>query len=237
MSDAKISVIIPTLNEAGSIEQSISSISTSQDIEIIIVDGGSLDNTVEIAQSLNLKVLTATGGRAIQMNIGAELATGEILLFLHADTILPPNFATMVRLVLASREPAPIAGAFKLRIDAPQWRLRLVEWGVNCRSTLAQMPYGDQAIFLTAKTFQQLGGFLELPIMEDFELIRQLKRLGRIELISTPVITSPRRWLNKGILQTTIINQIMVIAYLLGVSPIQLSHWYRGRKHLNQQKL
>ena len=154
-SDVKISVIIPTLNEAGSIEQSISSIGTHQDIEIVIVDGGSQDNTVEIAQNLKVKVLIATGGRAVQMNIGAELATGEILLFLHADTILPPNFATMVREVLISRASTPIAGAFRLQIDAPQWRLRLVEWGVNYRSKLAQMPYGDQAIFLTAETFQR----------------------------------------------------------------------------------
>ncbi len=228
---AKISVIIPTLNEAKTIEQAILSIVSSQNVEVIIVDGGSLDDTVEIASRTSVKVLSAAGVRAIQMNLGAEFATGEILLFLHADTLLPPEFATMVRQVFSARgNLAPIAGAFALRIDAPQRRFRLIEWGVNWRSRFANMPYGDQAIFLTAQTFAQLGGFPELPIMEDFQLMRQLGRLGRIEIIPTPVVTSARRWLKRGIFQTTVINQMMILGYYLRVPPTRLNQWYRGSK-------
>ncbi len=224
----KISVIIPTLNEAANVDRAIASIPMSLQVEVIIVDGGSIDLTVEIAQTKSVKVLTATGGRAVQMNAGARVATGEILLFLHADTILPPDF---VRLVHGALSPVtariPVAGAFALKIDAPQWRLRLVEWGANWRSRHGQMPYGDQAIFLTAKTFDRVGGFPELPIMEDFQLMRELGRLGRIEIVSTPVTTSARRWLKRGIFQTTALNQLIILAYLAGVSPNQLSRWYR----------
>ena len=162
------------------------------------------------------------------MNAGARNATGDILLFLHADTLLPINFDIMVRDAL--QQPSTVAGAFALRINAPDIGLRLVEWGVKWRSKLFKMPYGDQAIFITKDKFNKLYGFPELAIMEDFELIRKLKKLGKITFIPVPVITSPRRWLKKGILQTTLINQIIIIAYFIGVSPERIRSWYRGEK-------
>ncbi len=231
----KISIIIPTLNEAANIDQAIASIPISSQVEVIIVDGGSIDRTVEIAQTKSVKVLAVTGGRAIQMNTGARAATGEILLFLHADTILPADFVKLVHNALSPvAAEIPVAGAFALKIDAPQWRLRLIEWGANWRSRYGQMPYGDQAIFLSAKTFQQVGGFPELPIMEDFQLMRQLGKLGRIEIVSTPVVTSARRWLKRGIVWTTAINQLIILAYLAGVSPAQLSRWYRTSSKISR---
>ncbi|OUL27844.1 glycosyltransferase [Nostoc sp. RF31YmG] len=225
---ATISIIIPTLNEAANIKDTLATTQPSTNIEVIVVDGGSQDDTVAIAQSLGVKVILSSPGRAVQMNAGAVAASGEILLFLHADTRLPPGFDAMIRTAL--QQSRTVAGAFNLRIDASGWGIRLVEWGVNWRSHFLQMPYGDQGIFITKELFQQIGGFPELPIMEDFELIRRLKSNGRIAIIAQPVVTSARRWLRKGIFQTTLINQIVIVAYLLGVSPERIRSWYRQEK-------
>jgi rSAM/selenodomain-associated transferase 2 len=226
----RISIIIPVLNEVGTIAKVLASTQPSTNVEAIVVDGGSVDGTLELVQSLGVKVLSSPTGRAGQMNVGAKVATGEILLFLHADTRLPSGFDTMVRAALklpqqGCRKP-PVAGAFALQIDAPLRSLRLIEWGVNWRSRFLQMPYGDQAIFLKAKIFHQMSGFVQLPIMEDFELVRRLRSMGHITIIPVPAVTSARRWLKKGIFQTTLMNQIIILAYLLGVSPKQLVCWY-----------
>jgi rSAM/selenodomain-associated transferase 2 len=232
---AKISIIIPTLNEAGNLKAAIPTVvytntanQHSTNIEVIVVDGGSQDDTVAIAQSLGVKFILSDPGRAAQMNAGALAAKGEILVFLHADTHLPAGFDVMIRTAL--QQPGTVAGAFALQIDASLGGLRWVEKGVNWRSRFLQMPYGDQAIFLTKAIFQQIGGFPELPIMEDFELMRRLKTIGKITIIPVPVITSPRRWLQKGVIQTTLLNQIVIIAYLLGVSPERIRSWYRREK-------
>lgn len=224
----KISIIIPTLNEAANIKQAIATTQPSTNIEVIVVDAGSQDDTVAIADSLGIKVILSTPGRAVQMNAGAAVAKGEILLFLHADTHLPLGFDDMIRTSL--QQPGIVAGAFTLQIAAPLLALRLVEWGVKWRSHFLQIPYGDQAIFITKAIFQEMGGFPELPIMEDFELIRRLKRIGKIAILPTPVVTSARRWLKKGIFQTTLINQIVIIGYLFGVPPQRLRNWYRQIK-------
>ena len=219
---ARISVIIPVLNEAENIAATVAS---TKNVEVIVVDGGSQDSTVQIAKELGVKVLVFnTANRAQQMNAGAQTATGDILLFLHADTRLPIQFDTMVYRAMASNI---VAGAFALRIDSALWRLRLVEMGVNMRSRIFALPYGDQAIFLNAQLFHELGGFANLPIMEDFELISRLRRRGRIAIISTPVITSKRRWQKLGIMQTIFINQVAIIAYLLNISPQKIADWYR----------
>jgi uncharacterized protein len=230
---AKISIVMPALNEAGTIAKVLANIYPLPNVEVIVVDGGSSDDTVAIAAGLEVQVISAAKGRAHQMNVGAQSAMGEILLFLHADTILPSNFETMVRATLqvplSGSKPAPVAGAFSLQIDDPLPSLRAIERLVAWRSQRRQMPYGDQAIFLNAATFRELGGFVEMPIMEDFELIRRLQRRGRIEILAAPVVTSARRWLQRGVWQTTAINQAIVIAYLVGVSPIRLANWYHRR--------
>ncbi|MDJ0697195.1 TIGR04283 family arsenosugar biosynthesis glycosyltransferase [Mastigocoleus sp. MO_188.B34] len=236
----KISIIIPTLNEAKNIQATLATINTATDIEVIVVDGGSEDDTVAITKQYckqnagdgDIKIISGYRGRALQMNAGAAAATGEILLFLHADTRLPAEFDVMVRKIFSApiSKSKIVAGAFTLKIDAKGMGLRLVEWGVKLRSHLWEMPYGDQAIFLKKQTFEEIGGFPELPIMEDFELIGRLKSLGKITIVPVPVVTSARRWLQKGIFQTTLINQIVIIAYFLGVSPQRLRSLYRQGK-------
>lgn len=244
----KISVIIPTLNEAENIQATLATILPATNFEIIIVDGGSEDDTVAIAkrcweqntQSQGIKFISGYRGRALQMNAGAAAADGEILLFLHADTHLPAEFDVMVRKIFSTPKITPgitpkitreiVAGAFTLKIDAKGIGLRLVEWGVKLRSHLWKMPYGDQAIFLKKQTFQEIGGFPELPIMEDFELIRRLQSSGKITIIPVSVVTSARRWLQKGVFQTTLINQIVIIAYFLGIPPERLRTLYRRGK-------
>jgi rSAM/selenodomain-associated transferase 2 len=211
----------------------LANIQLALNVEVIVVDGGSQDDTVQIAHSFGAKVLSAPAGRACQMNFGAKAASGDILLFLHADTRLPAKFDAMVAKALfaasKSKFPnkAPVAGAFELRIDAPLLSLRLIEIGVNWRSRWLQMPYGDQAIFLKSQVFHDIGGFPDLPIMEDFELMLRLKRLGRIAIIPEPVLTSGRRWQKLGVLKTTLINQGAIIAYLLHIPPKQIAWWYR----------
>jgi rSAM/selenodomain-associated transferase 2 len=221
-----ISVIVPVLNEESGIRACLESLLAWGDhLEIIVVDGGSQDATVEIVQSLPVGLVTALGGRGAQMNRGAAIAKGEILLFLHSDTQLPQTFITEIEAVLA--QPQAIAGAFPLRIDDPRPSLRWIETFVQWRSQYLSLPYGDQAIFLKTSTFQQMGGYAPLPIMEDYELIQRLKKQGKIYLAQHPVITSSRRWRKLGVWRTTWINQLMLLGYHLKLDPQTLKQWYR----------
>ena len=225
---AKISIIIPVLNEAGILPTTLHSLQGGSAREIIVVDGGSQDQTVEIAEALGVLVIRSPqAGRACQMNLGAAAATGEILLFLHADTRLPAGYQKMVEETLD--KPKTVGGAFELALDSPRKSLRLLEKLVNWRSRLLSLPYGDQALFLKAAVFDKVGGFANLPIMEDFELVQRLKRLGKIRIAPAKVVTSARRWHQLGILNTTFLNQLIIIAYYLGVSPAKLARWY-GRR-------
>ncbi len=222
-----ISVVIPALNEAKSIGPAVASTRNHEGIECIVVDGGSQDNTPRVAQSSGATVLHSPPGRARQMNAGAKAARGEFLVFLHADTLLPGNFTDHVRRILTT--PGVAAGAFKLDIDGPGLRLRIIESLANWRSRWLKMPYGDQAIFLRKLTFNQLGGFPELPIMEDFQLVRQLRRQGQIVIAPAPARTSPRRWQREGSWRVTLINQAVILGFCLGVDPVRLARWY-GRR-------
>ncbi|MGA9382373.1 MAG: TIGR04283 family arsenosugar biosynthesis glycosyltransferase [Phormidium sp.] len=224
----KISVIIPVLNEANAIKNVLLNLKSYPELEVIVVDGGSEDETVAIAESFGYKVLSSPRGRAIQMNAGAAISTGNILLFLHGDTILPANFPTMIFAVV--QKPEIVGGAFELAINAKIKGIRLIEKMVNWRSHFFSLPYGDQAIFVNAEIFNKIGGFPIQPIMEDFVLIRQLRNIGKIAIISTPAITSGRRWQQLGIVKTTLINKLMIIGYYLGISPEKLAAFYRKKR-------
>ncbi|MBR8827428.1 MAG: TIGR04283 family arsenosugar biosynthesis glycosyltransferase [Gomphosphaeria aponina SAG 52.96 = DSM 107014] len=224
----KISIIIPVLNEAAIIQKTIIPLLDHSDIEIIVADGGSIDNTQALVKELGVKlIISPGGGRSNQMNLGARIATGEILLFLHGDTQLPSGYQGIIREILS--QPQTIAGAFQLKIDGEKWSLRLVEIMVNWRSHFFSLPYGDQAIFLKTSSFEQIGGFSQLPIMEDYELIRRLQTKGKITIAPHPVLTSSRRWEKLGVFQTTLINQLIILGYFLGIPPVKLAQLYRGK--------
>jgi rSAM/selenodomain-associated transferase 2/rSAM/selenodomain-associated transferase 1 len=229
-----ISIIIPTLNEADVIKATVARLPESENIEILVVDGGSRDNTVEIAQKLGTRVLIKAPSKAEQMNAGAAEARGDVLLFLHADTRLPANFEEIV-MAAVSRDDVS-AGAFTLGIDSKTWSLRFIERVANWRARIFKLPYGDQALFVGRDLFFEIGGFPDYPIMEDFEFIRRLKKKGQITILPQSVQTSPRRWQNFGVLKTWLLNQIIVAAYFIGIPPHRLAFWYRREKGRSAQK-
>lgn len=219
-----ISIIIPTRNEATNIGATIECAKHHNVLEIIVADANSSDNTSEIASQLGATVIDAPLGRAQQMNAGAAIAKGEVLLFLHADTLLPADFAKQIATVLA--QPGIVAGAFGLAIDLPGVAIRLLQEGIRFRSTFLQLPYGDQAIFLNRQNFIEIGGYPAEPILEDVLLIKRLRKSGRIGIASSNVLTSGRRWQRLGLIQTTLINQCVMLGHLLGVPPKRLQSWY-----------
>lgn len=219
-----ISIIIPALNE----EENIPSLAKNLEcgaFEVILVDGGSTDATVELARHHMFTVVTCRPGRGYQQNLGAQQAHGKILLFLHADTRLPKNFATIVTQTLDSGEYA--AGAFSLAIEQPTPAMRFITACANLRSHLFQLPYGDQAIFIRRDTFFQLEMFPELPIMEDYLFMKRARKYGRITILREKVMTSARRWRRLGVVRTTLINQLVIFGFFCKVSPEKLALLYR----------
>ncbi|MCF6290442.1 MAG: TIGR04283 family arsenosugar biosynthesis glycosyltransferase [Desulfobacterales bacterium] len=225
LSDPGLSIIIPALNEEKLLPATLARIQNEKGLEIIVVDGHSSDRTREIAVAAGARVITSQPGRAGQMNTGAAAAQGEILLFLHSDTLLPAGFSEQVCRVAANPDTA--AGAFRLLIDGPGPGFRLLERLINLRSGLLQFPYGDQALFLRRAVFEQEGGFPDLELMEDFELVRRLRRRGKIALLPIRAVTSARRWQRLGIVRTTLRNQLIIAGHLLGLSSGRLGRWYQ----------
>lgn len=223
-----ISIIVPTLDEENVIGATLEAALDASDVEVIVSDGGSRDGTAAIAREFGARLIVAKRGRALQMNAGAGVARGDLLIFLHADTLLPKGYETRVRDILSDRGVS--AGAFRLSIGARNAGFRIIEWLANWRSRFLGMPYGDQAIFVRARLFRRAGGFPEIPIMEDFEFMRRIRSLGRVELAGATVVTSARRWCALGIARTTLINQVIIAAYCLGVRPDRLEQWYGRRK-------
>ncbi len=217
-----LSVVIPTLDEATCIAGTVGSVLRAG-VEVIVADGGSTDATTERARVAGARVISAPRGRGPQMNAGAAVARGEALLFLHADTTLPGDYPELVRRTLAS---GPVAlGAFRLRIDRPGFGVRLVEAGVRARCAVLRLPYGDQAFFLRKETFRALGGYPEIPLMEDVAIVRRARALGAIRVVAEHVSTSGRRWAAAGVLRMSLVNLTCALGASLGVAPGTLAAW------------
>ena len=230
-----ISIIIPTLNEAPCIGQTVAGLAGQPGVEVIVADGGSQDQTVALAKAAGARVMDAPQGRGSQQNAGARAAHGRVLLFLHADTLLPEGFAADVREALD--QPGFIAGAFRFAVDAKGWRFRLLEQCANWRAAWFGLPYGDQALFLPAARFWAMGGFRELALLEDLDLVLRLRKTGRLALLAPAARTSARRWQRLGFARTTIINQLILLGFFCGITPARLARWYGQVREGNGRSL
>jgi rSAM/selenodomain-associated transferase 2/rSAM/selenodomain-associated transferase 1 len=222
-----ISVIIPAFNEEANIEKTIFS-AYNQDAEVIVVDGGSSDNTVKKAIAAGARVQTCGSGRAVQQNFGAAFAQGRVVLFLHADTLLPEDYVDHV--FEAFMDPETVAGAFKFKTDWNRPMMRVVEFFTNLRSKHLNLPYGDQGLFVRKSAFEANGGFPLVSIAEDLFFIRSVAKKRRIRTVSAEAVTSARRWQRLGIFRVTLINLMIVAGCFIGISPRLLATLCQGEK-------
>jgi rSAM/selenodomain-associated transferase 2 len=220
--DQRISVVMPALDEEAWIESALASVAGDAD-ELIVVDGGSTDGTVERARRAGARVLEASGGRGPQLDCGARSAQGEWLLFLHADTRLDAGWASDLR-GLPSHF---VGGAFRFAVESPRSAFRVIEAGVRLRCELLRLPYGDQALFARREAYAACGGFPPLPLMEDVAFVRRLRRIGPLAFPKTRARTSARRWERRGLLRTTLANLRLLSLYLAGRAPERLAAEYQ----------
>ena len=218
----KISVVIPTLNEESHIEKTLQSVTKQEgDYELYVVDGGSPDNTVAIAKRY-ASVIISKRGRAIQMNAGANLCKGDILLFLHADTLLPDDAFREIRKRM--QDDTVAGGSFYIAFDADNFILRGVSF--ITRFNFRLFHFGDQGIFVRRDVFQALNGYKEMSIMEDYDFCKRLRKQGKVILIRMPVISSARRFIKKGVIRQLLINKFVVFAYWAGVDIQTIKRFY-----------
>ena len=224
-----LSIVVPVLNEAAEIEAALQALAPlrARGCEVIVVDGGSADDTLALAKSLADRTIAAPRGRASQMNAGGATAKGDVLLFLHADTRLPENADALVIDALSRSRRA--WGRFDVRFT--KGALPLIAWTMNVRSRLTGIATGDQAMFVTRKAFESVGGFPEIALMEDIALSARLKRISRSACVSARVITSPRRWQKHGTIRTILLMWRLRLAYFFGAPPEALARAYRHAKN------
>jgi len=220
-----LSIVIPVLNEAAEIVSQLEALQAlrRQGAELLLVDGGSDDNTTELSRPLVDQVIAAARGRATQMNVGARSASGDALLFLHADTRLPACAHDRIR---AALDAGAVWGRFDIRIDSRHLMLRLVAQMMNWRSRLTGVATGDQAIFVRRSTFVRIGGFADLPLMEDIALSARLKRIAAPACLREYVVTSGRRWEKHGVMRTIFLMWRLRAAYFFGAPPDELATRY-----------
>ena len=218
-----VSVVIPTLNEAERIAATIDAAFAAGATEVIVADGGSDDATLSLAAAHGARVVTGEETRGRQLNQGARAASGTTLLFVHADTLLPPGAALAVSQAL---DTGFVFGGFRIEFIEP--RFERVARMINLRTRLTRAPWGDQAQFVRRELFLQMGGYPDMPLMEDYALARRMKRAGRTILLPLTIRTSARRFAKHGVLRTACTNWLIVASYHLGVSAQTLARWYRS---------
>jgi len=232
----RISVVIPVLNELVNLPDAIGSVRAAiLDPEIIAVDGGSSDGSLEwLRDQPDVFLVHAVRGKGRQQNAGGETASGDVILFLHADCRLPEDAGT--RLAQIMQDPSVAGGCFLARWGQNTWALRLIAWGMNLRTMVRKASYGDQALFLRRMAFHQVGGFPDWPLFEDAELVRRIKSVGRFANVRSPVTISSRRFDEHGILHGIFLVYFLQIAFVLGVPPARLKKWFVDiRPHLKRQ--
>lgn len=221
--DARVSAVIPALNDSALVGDAVRAALRGGAAETIVVDGGSGDDTRERAVEAGARVIESAPGRARQMNAGAAEADGDVLLFVHADTLVPPEAARLARISLA--RPGVVAGAFGFSVPAGGRWSRLLTFVGRTRARLTHHPHGDQGLYLSSGMFADMGGFPQMPTMEDWELVARLRRLGRVEVLGEPAMTSARAWEEHGIVRSTLLNLAVIVAYRMGVDPERLARW------------
>jgi rSAM/selenodomain-associated transferase 2 len=224
-----LSIVIPALNEAAGLEATLQALQPLRlrGVELVLADGGSSDSTPTLAQPWVDAVVDAPRGRALQMNAGAARARASVLLFLHADTRLPPLADVLVLQAVQRSDKGACWGRFDVRIEGRPWMLRVVAVLMNLRSRASGIATGDQAIFITREAFERVGGFPEQVLMEDIEISRRLKRLGRPACLRARVCTSGRRWEQRGVWRTIVLMWRLRWRYWRGESPARLAEAYR----------
>lgn len=225
MSEPTISIVIPLLNEAAEIERLAAMLVTMDAEQVIAVDGGSTDQTVARLRQAGITVIEHARGRAVQMNAGAAMAESDILLFLHADTEISQYHLDRIRRTMG--DPEIVGGRFDVRLTGTHPLFRIIAFFMNLRSRLSRISTGDQAMFVRRSVFTQMGGFPDLPLMEDIALSRSLKWAGAIACLRDKVTVSSRRWENEGILRTVVLMWRLRLLYWLGVDPVRLKARYR----------
>jgi rSAM/selenodomain-associated transferase 2 len=222
------SIIIPVLHESKIINtllDSLDCLTTDESFEIIIVDGSPTQDTLQVISRGNVMKYASRQGRGHQMNQGAAHATGHVLVFLHADTFLPPDALSLIQASLENQ--GYVGGAFSLGIRSQNRLLTIIAWGSTLRSRLTRAPYGDQVIFLRKSYFDALGGYQDIPLMEDVELMRRIrKKRGKIIILPTRVLNSDRRWKQEGLLYTTVRDLLIIFLYWCGISAEKLAKFY-----------
>jgi rSAM/selenodomain-associated transferase 2 len=218
----KLSVVIPALNAAATLPECLVRLGGAN--EVVLVDGGSMDDTIRIAEAAGARVVVAPKGRGVQLRAGGEAARGEWLLFLHADTLLGPGWDKVVEQHLQFQPGHP--ACFRFRLDDPAWQARLIERGVALRVALLGLPYGDQGLLVSREQYQAVGGYRAMPLMEDVDLIR---RLPRVRMLCADAITSAKRWRRDGWLRRSARNLLCLGLYRAGASPERVARLYARR--------